>query len=168
MQLSHEDIARLYGQYLFIIPEELAANEENITINKEEHTPEPVTPLPVPDFSVLKRGAKVEWKLKPDSQLVLVLSVADFSDKKLTGFLKTCIDAAGVQTAHVGFGIFDPAAESWDLSDIPVKRGWFFGADLPFDQAEVGENKLFFHPPLSKLYQDEALKAKLISQLAGK
>lgn len=165
MEFSTEDISRLYGQYLFIVAQDhLPEIIEPGNINIENH-PESTEKQSVPDFSILTEGSVVEWKLKPTSQLVLVLSQQEFSDRSLTGFLKNCIVEAAVNTEHVGFGILDPTASSWNFSDLPVPTAWVFGTSFSPQMIRLNERTLFIHPTLTSLKENIELKNALIQQL---
>ncbi|MDX2247502.1 MAG: hypothetical protein SF052_12030 [Bacteroidia bacterium] len=165
MEFTTEDISRLYGQYLFIIEkEDIPATEPVIEIQNEKNPEETVVP-PLPDFSVLTSGSPIEWKLRPTSKLVLVLSRKEFADKTLTGFLKTCLDEAGINTTLAGFGIMDETAVSWNFTDVPVTHAWVFGINFPTPEAAIGGKIFFIHPSLEMLKQKSEIKADLIRQL---
>ncbi|MEZ4776361.1 MAG: hypothetical protein R3D00_24515 [Bacteroidia bacterium] len=165
MDFSTEDISRLYGQYLFVVAQDDLTEIEQASEIKNENYPEPADDQSVLDFSIVTSGSAIDWKLKQTSQLVLVLSQKEFTDKSLTGFLKQCIIEAAVNTDQVGFGILDPTAESWNFSDLPVSFAWVFGTTLSPQTITLNDNTLFIHPPLAGLLEDGEKKKALIQQL---
>lgn len=131
MHLTPQDVKRLYGSILFRLPEQVMtapAAEESAA--PQPPAQEPTTrpePEPAPT-DWLTQGSAITWKMRDGARLALVLTQAEFSNRELTGQLKQAVVAAGIAPGEVGFGIYDPQAEAWNFSDMPVPQAVIFGA----------------------------------------
>jgi len=89
-------------------------------VPREEARPKPApVPVSAPE-KVAAPLAKIVWKLRPTSRYALVLHEAEFSRKLLTSALKAFVEAAGIPTAEIGFGVLPDASAAWDFSDTPL------------------------------------------------
>ena len=154
MEFTSSDILRLYGKQIFILPNVPSASEEESLI-EEENTPEtepPVKEFGRPDTSFLTNGNPIDWKMKPESKLALILRSDEFSNKELTGILKKAILEAGVDTRQVGFGVLEKESTQWNVTDMPVSAGLMF-EESPLEQGifEVENKKIFFVKKLAQL-----------------
>ncbi len=154
MNLTPQDVKLLYGSLLFRM-ESASASEAP---EKEAH---PTVP---PEF--LKSGHPIDWKLKPDSQLALIIRKSEFENKELTGLLKQCMVQSGVSLKKIGFGVFNDGVSEFNLMDIPTSAGILFSA-FPKQVSQPVEWKdkhIFGAAPLESL-SDEAKKTELILML---
>ena len=186
MKFSKKDISLLYGEQLFIVPPSVSAQQETSTpktasepkpveIPSEEESPAKEAakkkirpPVIVPPFGA--EGTAITWRMKPQANMVLILSSEEFSNRALTQHLKQCIEQAGIPTANVGFGQSDPTAQKWNLSDMPVRKGIFFISpqDTPLFQAIPWQEKqLYFAGPLSHLQKNAEATAQLVKLLTA-
>ena len=154
MDLSPQDVLRLYGKHLFVInpPQQpQAAGDAPI----EEQPAAPTMPAVPPAF--LKGGKPINWKLKPESTLALILAEPEFKNKDLTALLKQCMIQSGVALDKIGFGVFDAGCTHFDLSDLPTPLGIMFGAFPAGTDAPVQwETKTVFGAQsLAALHQEE-------------
>ena len=146
MEFSKEDVLRLYGRQLFIVP----ATEMAVV---------------APAF---QSGKAVTWKLKPQTRLALILRAEEFSDKKLTSALKGYITAAGIDARLIGFGVMEGEGDAWDLRDMPCPLGVVFGGG-PVDASAIPIQDKEVHavPSLSVLASDTAAAQSLQARLAS-
>ena len=122
MEFSGADIRRIYGNLFFVLPEE------------EETPAEENTTLPTLPHTLFEKGGEVNWKMKPEAKLALILSKAEFSNRTLTTWLKEQILHAGIDTNFIGFGVGQDQEEYWNLTTMPVQVGLVFthvGQSLP-------------------------------------
>lgn len=155
MNLTPQDVKLLYGSLLFRM---------EISTENEEATPEIEQPTVPPEF--LKSGHSIDWKLKPDSQLALIIRKSEFENKELTGLLKQCMVQSGVSLKKIGFGVFNDGVSEFNLMDIPTSAGILFSA-FPKQVSQPVEWKdkhIFGAAPLESL-SDEAKKTELILML---
>lgn len=154
MNLTPQDVKLLYGSLLFRM-ETPAESEES---QAEE------LPTVPPEF--LKSGHAVEWKLKQDSQLALIIRKSEFSNKELTGLLKQCMVQSGVSLQKIGFGVVPDDAHTYNLLDMPTPAGILF-SPFPDQQTQPiawGGHHVFGAAPLAAL-SDEAKRTELILML---
>ncbi|MDX1906285.1 MAG: hypothetical protein SF053_04565 [Bacteroidia bacterium] len=157
--LSPADVLRLYGDRIFIVPDEKGVSIPEPVRNTL--VPEPVVtipqapaaaPAPVQEDPLTVLGKiGVEWKMKPQATLALILPEATFNDRALTGKLREWIVSAGIDTASVGFGVIKPVLTT--LADMPVPKGLIFGGPattLP-SPARVQDQLFIFLPSLESL-----------------
>jgi hypothetical protein len=171
MEFTPDDVKRLYGARLFVMPEDrvelLPSVEPTTNLPAEEPSPqekEPAVVAPPPlDPQMFRQGSAIDWKMKANANLALLLPAAEFANRELTGLLKQAVLDAGINVARIGFGIYDDQAESWNFSDMPVSVavvcggcGGRLSAPLNVDQKE-----LFPAPALAEAHRDLALKETL-------
>lgn len=145
MNLTPQDIKLLYGSLLF----RMENQSENHEAQKEEH---PTVP---PEF--LKSGHKIDWKLKADSQLALIIRKSEFGNKELTGLLKQCMVQSGVSLQKIGFGVFEDGVSEFNLMDMPTPAGILFSA-LPQQTSqpiEWNDKHVFGANPLESLSEED-------------
>ncbi len=159
MKFSHEDILRLYGPVFFHIPdvEERSAVE---TASGVSHT-----------SSRFNDGPNIIWKVKKQSVVALILEEDEFSNKQLTSSLKSMIIQAGISPAQVGFGLMSGSQVSYDLSDMPMEVGIFFGgfkeevySNLP-PSLLLKEKDIFFTRTIRQITSDDKLQEQTIDIL---
>ncbi|MEM7372954.1 MAG: hypothetical protein AAF587_30310 [Bacteroidota bacterium] len=160
MDFSNQDIIRLYGTRLYLVPDiEADIVEEEVA---------QIEPSP-PDYSLLEKGPKVVWKLKPQAQLAFVLPEAEFGNRALTKILRDAVDAAGFDLSKIGFGVLPGSGEGWDFADMPVDLALVcqdFGQGWKSPIQWQGK-RLYFSPSLTHVQQatdhktalNQALKA---------
>jgi hypothetical protein len=141
MHFSNSDIIRLYGERFFVLP----GHSETVEHAAAEPVAVPALPVvPVagktapPDVSFLQKGAPVDWKMKPQSQIALILTDTEFSDRSKTDTLKQWLIAAKTDLAHVGFGVISSGEKAWDLTTLPVSAAIIWH-DLPLPAGTVTE-----------------------------
>lgn len=154
MNLTPQDIRLLYGSILFRM--ESKSEQPEFT---------EAAPLTVPP-EFLKSGHSIEWKLKPDSQLALIIRKSEFENKELTGLLKQCMVQSGVSLQKIGFGVFDDGVSEFNLMDMPTSAGILFWAfpDQISQPVEWNDKHIFGAAPLENL-SDEAKRMELILML---
>ena len=154
MEFTSSDIRRLYGKRLFILPDAPAEPEVASVIEEKADTVSQSEPQEAvaPDTSFLTGGSAIDWKMKPDARLALILRPEEFSNKELTGQLKKAIVAAGIDTKLVGFGVLEKDSTNWDITNMPVDLAVFFeNAPTEAQMFEVEEKKVFFSERLAHL-----------------
>lgn len=154
MNLTPQDVKLLYGSLLFRM--------EDQTVSEE--TPKEELPTVPPEF--LKSGHSIDWKLKPDSQLALIIRKSEFGNKELTGLLKQCMVQSGVSLKKIGFGVFDDGVSEFNLMDMPTSAGILFSAfpEQLSQPVEWNGKHVFGADPLESL-SEEAKKTELILML---
>lgn len=154
MNLTPQDVKLLYGSLLFRMEHGSGAE----TPEKEAH---PTVP---PEF--LKSGHPIDWKLKPDSQLALIIRKSEFGNKELTGLLKQCMVQSGVSLKKIGFGVFNDDVNEFNLMDMPTSAGILFSAfpEQASQPVEWNDKHVFGADPLKSL-SDEAKRMELILML---
>ncbi len=154
MNLTPQDVKLLYGSLLFRM--------ESPGESEESQAKE----LPTVPPEILKSGHKIDWKLKPDSQLALIIQTSEFGNKELTGLLKQCMVQSGVSLKKIGFGVFEDSANDFNLMDMPTPAGILFS---PFPNQvsqpiEWNDKHVFGAESLVTL-ADEAKRMELILML---
>ncbi len=137
MKLSISSIRRLYGPRLYLLREE--ANEDTSQI------------MPPPGLFI--EGDAIDWKMKPDSQLSLILKHSEFSHKELIPLLKSMVLKAQIPTDLIGFGVFSESSTRISLKDMPTPSGVLFGPPgerLP-GSLRVEDRDLFVLPSLQDI-----------------
>jgi len=137
MKLSISSIRRLYGPRLYILRE----------------IPSEDTSQVMPQPGLFIEGDVVEWKMKPTSQLSLILNEEEFTHKDLIPLLKSMVLKAQISTDLVGFGVFNTASQNISLLDMPTVVGILFGPPgdgLP-DSLRVEDRDLFVLPSLQNI-----------------
>ena len=140
MDLSREDVRKLYGEWWYIVPDDAPVQEvEAVAENKIEVEAEVVEekspPEPLLDDVIFSQGESIVWKLKVEAKIAFVLLESEFTNKNLTASLKSYVLQAGSSLSEIGFGIIQQQATQFDLSNVPVNQVVFFGtfsqSDLP-------------------------------------
>lgn len=142
MEFDRKDVRQLYGRYLFILPETESKSIQSSIVEEAQS-------------NLFVEGEAISWKLKPQAQIVFVLTKEEFSNKKLTELLKVWVLSAEISTAHIGFGIFPGAAKAIRLVDLPVDLAVVFGPpESPGKSSlQLGEKDIFVLPAISELSQ---------------
>lgn len=155
MNLTPQDVKLLYGSLLFRM-ESPASSEESREISSVPTVP--------PEF--LKSGDSVEWKLKPDSQLALIIRKSEFSNKELTGLLKQCMVQSGVSLQKIGFGVVADDVNTYNLLEMPTSAGILFSTfpDHISQPVEWNDKHVFGAASLSAL-SEEVKRTELILML---
>ncbi len=154
MNLTPQDVKLLYGSLLFRMDE---------PGESEESQAEELPTVP-PEF--LKSGHSIDWKLKPDSQLALIIRSSEFGNKELTGLLKQCMVQSGVSLKKIGFGVFEDGVSEFNLLDMPTPAGILFSAfpDQISQPIEWKDKHVYGAASLSAL-SEEAKRTELILML---
>jgi len=154
MNLTPQDVKLLYGSLLFRME----------TPGESEEPQAEELPTVPPEF--LKSGHKIDWKLKEDSQLALIIRKSEFGNKELTGLLKQCMVQSGVSLQKIGFGVFEDGVSEFNLMDMPTPAGILFSV-LPQQMpqpVEWNDKHVFGADPLESL-SEEAKRTELILML---
>lgn len=153
MEFTRDDIQRLYGRVFFMLPEAEAPAREAV--------------LPPADPAWLSGGPAVNWKMKPQARLALILSQAEFNDRTLTGQLKKWVEAAQVPTDLIGFGVVDSAGLPVDVRKMPVNTGilFFEAPSSASPSLQVGGKDFFLAGTLSQGVQGAGEPTRVIQAL---
>lgn len=169
MEFNKEDVMRLYGRHLFVVPDGTGADKplaDEPAIDQVKPEP-PVAPEPV-KAPAFQSGKLVVWKLKPQTRLALILHEEEFFDKKLTAALKSYITAAQIDTKLIGFGVMQGKEQAWDLRDMPCPTGVVFGAgEIDFSGSQVGKGRVYAVPALAALATDASATQSVQQLLAS-
>ncbi len=194
MKFLKSDVFRLYGSHFFLMegpsakegllpevavpdapaPPEVAAVEERPATPALQEASAPAyaekTPTSTAQPAPFQHGTPVVWKTRPTARISLIISEAEFRNKLLTTGLKTCVEAAGIAIAHVGFGLMKSAPQVSDFQDMPTDLGIIFTPPPP-EQAPSHElpsgKKLYFSMALKDIVMEIANQEKLIKLLQG-
>ncbi|MEM8896985.1 MAG: hypothetical protein AAGC85_02730 [Bacteroidota bacterium] len=161
MDLSKEDVRKLYGEWWYIVPEDTPAQEVEVaaeTKTEAEVVEEQTPPKPLLDSAIFSQGESIVWKLKAEAKIAFVLLENEFTNKNLTASLKSYVLQAGISLSEIGFGIIQQQATQFDLSNVPVNQVVFFGtfsqADLPSSYTWKDKD-LFFANTLTHILTGE-------------
>lgn len=155
MKLSRTDIGYLYGNTFYLIP-------EGISSNKQQEDP---------SLKTFFQGSNITWKIKSQSKIALILEETEFSNRNLTNSLKSLILQANISPTQIGFGIIQQIDHNFDLTDMPMKIGVFFGGFTDSAQAELpsslslADKDLFFTKKMSQITASDSLQAEVITML---
>jgi len=135
MEFTPEDVKRLYGTRLYLLPDDAEAalllvdpgEPETSVASAPEPTAKPEAPA-TPDPAIFAIGRAIDWKMKANANLALVLTASEFANRALTALLKQAVLDAGVNVARIGFGIYEAEADSWDFGSMPVSVAVVCGA----------------------------------------
>ncbi|MEO0899292.1 MAG: hypothetical protein AAFY71_22965 [Bacteroidota bacterium] len=116
-----------------------------------------VPPILDPHEQFLGTGPLATWKLKPNTELALIVLASEFAQRESMANLKNLIVNAGIDTSKIGFGIIEDGLEGWNFSDMPVAKGIIFasfGTKLPSPVIWKGKS---FYPaaPMERILKDE-------------
>ncbi len=191
MELSSEDIIRLYGRYLFVIPKEEIQADALVPDNEEVISPEkieeivqskaelpiaeepqaketqPIETLPAPEATVqseLTSGAPVVWKMRANARIAMVMPEADFKNRAMTIILKDCVERAGMETQFIGFGVLKSDESAFDFSKQPVPFSLVFSpgvSEKQMIQLEGGQ-EIYPMPGLIDIIMQQEKQAELI------
>lgn len=190
MDFSSSDIRLLYGERFFLVePEEAivesvppkenaqtppktevseVAEAENIPPAKVvEAIVEAAPSPPAPPVHLLEAGETVAWKMRPTAKFVVVLQKQEFSNRDLTGLLKTQLLQAGIDPTLVGFGIMADGASSVDLSSAKKAFILLFdqlGKEWP-ESVKTKDKTVWLLPSLQQCQQDTAATKKVLTAL---
>lgn len=170
MDFTPEDVKRLYGSRLFLLPDDPAASPLSVPTEHAEATttatPEPAVEAKAPaalDPAIFATGTAIDWKMKANANLALVLTAAEFATRELTALLKQAVLDAGVNVARIGFGIYEADAPNWDFGSMPVSVAVVCGACAGqlSQPLTVGDKQLFPAPSLSDAARHPDQQAQL-------
>lgn len=187
MKLSPADIKRLYGDKLYILPEQEKV-PPSVQPSPEEKEEQPIVEEApsleavkedvleeqeaVMDLSPLKSGQQPVWKMKPGARLALILHASEFSNKALTTLLKESMVKAAIDLKQIGFGVIEDDASSLDLSQMGVPFAVLcnkLGGNLN-SPVEMTGKKIWLSPRLAEANAEAAAKAELetiMNEVAG-
>ena len=174
MDFQAEDIRRLYGELLFLVPAEGEATETparpvestpiaaSITAEPDPMPAEEPVAVPQPEpeppgAAYLLEGPMVDWKMKPQAKFALVLSATEFSDRDLTRQLRDMVLAAGLDANLIGFGVLPAGSDRWNFAGMPVDLAivcYTFPERLP-QPVSLGGKQFFVAAPLAQLTTDD-------------
>ena len=172
MELDIGQISALYGEQFFLLQDEEA---EGVS-PKETATPVPVdAPVPAeegkatpPDEGSLKGTGNLNWRPKPNSQVLFVLHQSELQDKALTDLLKNIVQSIEIPFESAGFGIVTGAVNQADFEDMPNPFAVVFDQELNWTKANpVAHSKgsLYFTHRLAELTKNREFKMALWQQL---
>ncbi|RMG56111.1 MAG: hypothetical protein D6722_26950 [Bacteroidetes bacterium] len=181
MDLQAEDIRLLYGELLFLVPaegEEIPVPEPPAEAPRSEMTveePEPeviveepqAEPEP-PGAAYLLEGPMVDWKMKPQAKVALVLSALEFSDRDLTRQLRDMVLAADLDANLIGFGVLPAGSDRWNFAGMPVDLAIVchtFPERLP-QPVSLGGKQFFVAAPLTQIAADDRYRQAMDRLLA--
>lgn len=173
MKLSKANIRELYGDKVFIIPDQqkdlsVASTEEapqsEVQAAKVE-SPEPEAPKAIVEESApaprpkasssLQEGSPVQWKMRPTSTMALVLTAAEFGNKMVTNGLKQLVLDAGINPKEIGFGVLEEGQEQWDFSEMPVPVAVVFNPiQVKKNPVNLPVGKVHISYPVSEIVMD--------------
>lgn len=193
IELSSQDVIRLYGRYLFVIPNEgkqIGKVLPDVIPEKIAETPPPVkeTPVPVAETPAppvekplptetkqeevlatpeLTTGTQVVWKMKTQSRIAMVIDETAFKNRAMTLILKDCVERAGMSTDLIGFGILKTGESSFDFTQQPVPFALAFSPGLS-DSKSIqlpGGQEVYLMPTLADIIMNQEKQEALISLL---
>ncbi|MFK7922038.1 MAG: hypothetical protein AB8H47_08775 [Bacteroidia bacterium] len=126
----------------------------------------PASP-PLPPIHLLEAGETVVWKMRPTAKFVVVLQKQEFSNRELTGLIKTQLLQAGIDPALVGFGIIADGASSVDLSTAEKAFILLFdklGKEWPIS-VKSKDKTVWLLPTLQQCQQDAGATQKVLTAL---
>ena len=136
MDFSKEEIARLYGSKIFLIPEDRAAPNKTV----------------------------ISWKLKEKAVIAFAFRDTEYSNKALTSLLEDIVKSMEIPQEKVGFGKFSSQPQPRDLGDQPVPFAIVFGKPQPIPQSNPLKNsagEVFFSCSLEELSTSRPFKTEL-------
>lgn len=182
MKLSKADIKNLFGEHLFIIPDDQASPETVVETVEEpvatierpveakgvveekivETVEEAITQAPA-ELKPLSEGEPVVWKMRTGATLALVLTESEFKNKLITGSLKQIVVDAGINPKEIGFGVLNESAEEWDFSEMPVPTAVVFRA-IPVKKNPVvlSNGKVHISYPVAEVVMDTHKQSALL------
>ena len=154
MKFTLQDIKNLYGDYLYVLKEDAPIQEVSSIVAEAE-------------TQLFQEGVNVNWKMKPNSKLALVLSQEEFENADFTSQLKQWVLQAELDTKGIGFGIIPKGAEAIHFTDMPVEIAVVFGPpEAPgVDSITIDKKDIFILPPISLLLTDASGPQRAISTL---
>lgn len=154
MKLTAQDIKNLYGEFLYVLKEELPPQQVSSIVEEAKS-------------NLFREGAEIDWKMKPDSKLALVLAQEEFETAELTAQLKQWVLQAEVDTKGIGFGIIPKGAEAIQFQQMPVEVAVVFGApEAPgLDSISIDKKDIFILPSIHLLHADPSGPQRAISTL---
>lgn len=154
MKFTLQDIKNLYGDYLYVLKEDSPKQEVSSVVAEAEPT-------------LFQEGVDIDWKMKPDSKLALVLNQEEFENAESTSLLKQWVLQAELDTKGIGFGIIPKGAESIHFTDMPVEIAVVFGPpEAPgVDSITVAKKDIFILPQIHLLQADTSGPQRAISTL---
>ena len=170
MELKSEDLQRLYGDWIFIVPEE---GEEQAGDAANE-APAPKTEPDSPTETVSSTGdspaptGKLIWRPKEASKVLFILHQSELKQKELTDLLKKIVESIKIPFEAAGFGVITGDINAADFANMPNPFGVLFDSDLRFGEGnptEVYGGKLYFTHQLAALNENRDLKKELWGQL---
>ena len=172
MELKSEDLQRLYGDWIFIVPgegEEQASVSENEAPapKTEPDSPTNTVSSPPADASPAPTG-KLIWRPKEASKVLFILHQSELREKELTDLLKKIVESIKIPFDAAGFGVITGEINAADFANMPNPFGVLFDSDLRFgdgNPSDVNGGKLYFTHQLAALNENRDLKKELWGQL---
>jgi len=152
MKLSKTAIKQLYGKHIYILPDTQA---------------DPPSQAVALSPDLFRKGAAVTWKMKPNAQIVLILSQDEFANATLTSLLKGLIQQVQIPTSQVGFGVMPSDCLSLSLENMPVKIGvvWGLTRIKSCHSVNLPNQDLLVLPSLQTILEDKALQDEATEKL---
>lgn len=195
MDFTLDDIRKLYGEQIFLVPDENAPAKQPESL-KETKTPvtkvkpaqEPVAKTVVVVPETEEKGATevipqetpntlaqpeptepgITWKPKEKSKVLFVLYPKEFKNKKLTNLLKDIVGAMQIPFDDAGFGTLEGPIGPIDWEAMPNPFAVIFDTSLNSSGQNplvVGNKKIFFAAKLADLEASRDLKKELWKHL---
>lgn len=184
VDLSTEDIRLLYGDMIYLVPEEGHSEGKTSSSGTETPVAEPVaehvgkveaeaspeTETPeekAPETPETPAEPRIRWIPKADSRVLFVLQNTEMKNKALTALLRKIVESLDIPFDAAGFGIIDGSPLTADWEAMPNPFGVVFDRDLAFTENPFfyGERELFFSYSLSELESDRDKKKELWAYL---
>lgn len=161
MRLSRSDVKRLYGGVIYKMAPIEAVDEQA----------EPEASSPIDFTRIFDKGEEIQWKMKPDAKVALVLLEDEFGNRNLTNSLKSFVLQSGINPSNICFGVMSGKEAHCKLTDMPVNAGVIFGglssevrSELP-DSVSLGEKDVFFANPLKEILKSESQQTEVVTML---
>ncbi len=181
MELKAEDLQRLYGDWIFVIPGDEAESGVNTYQGTETASPLPpaekaATPSegassahPAPEESTqLSPTGKLIWRPKPASKVLFILHQSELKQKDLTDLLKKIVESIKIPFEAAGFGVITGDINSADFANMPNPFGVVFDSSIRYGDSnptQANGGDLYFTYKLAELSEDRNKKKELWGQL---
>ena len=171
MELKSEDLQRLYGDWIFIVPGE---GEEKAEVSENEAPAQESSPAAEPAEAPATASdshaptGKLIWRPKEASKVLFILHQSELRQKELTDLLKKIVESIKIPFEAAGFGVITGDINAADFANMPNPFGVLFDSDLRFGEGnptEVYGGKLYFTHQLAALNENRDLKKELWGQL---
>ncbi len=179
MEFTSEDIRRLYGSVLYLVPQATPTQEttgerhaEPVTLLPPVEPEAPQEPVVTPEPPSkapavwLSQGSHPIWKMKPEAKMAILLSEAEIANRDLTTRLRKAVERVGLDRSLVGFGEFQGVTD-FQVTDCPVDRILICSElQAPVEVPHQVEGKsCWFAPPLTAAAASREAGLQLIEGL---